>query len=112
LVEISSFRGIFGIMRELLENNEKFKKFVESKLLEQYFSFEQIVRLVRNILSHTTTADICIKKDDFVKQRDFLTYEKNPKIEFDFLYSKNRKEWSGKQDYGIKINIDFAKIKE
>jgi len=80
-------------MRELLENNEKFKKFVEEKLSDQYFSFEQIIRLIRNILSHTTTADLAIKTDDFIKQRDYLVYEKKPDLKFNFLYSKYWKEW-------------------
>ncbi len=112
LVEISSFRGIFGIMRELLENNEDFKKFVQKRLWEEYFAFEQIIRLIRNILSHTTTAEVCIKKDDFIKQRDFLVYEKNTNINFNFLYAKHREEWKWKSDYWISLIIDFTKIKE
>ncbi len=112
LVEISSFRGIFGIMRELLENNTTFKQFTISRLYEQYFAFEQIIRLVRNVLSHTTTAEIYINKDDFVKQRDFLTHEKITSLEFQFLYSNYRKERTWKENYWIHIQIDFDQIKE
>ncbi len=112
LVEISSFRGIFGIMRELLENNEAFKTFVEKRLWKEYFAFEQIIRLTRNVLSHTTTADLAIKTDDFIKQRDYLLYEKNTNINFDFLYSKYRKERKWKSDYWISLVVDFTKIKE
>jgi len=112
LVEISSFRGIFGVMRELLENSENFKKFVESRLSDQYFAFEQTIRLIRNILSHTTTAEICIRKDYLIKQRDFLIYEKKPNIDFDFSYSKYRTEWNWNEKYGIKLNIDLNKIKD
>ena len=99
-------------MRELLENNEVFKTFVISKLLDQYFPFEQIIRLIRNVLSHTTTAEIDIKKDDFIKQRDFLIYEKQPHIELHFSYGKYWKEWKGNKNYGIDININFKKFKE
>ncbi len=112
LVEISSFRGIFWIMRELLENNEKFKKFVEERLSDQYFSFEQIIRLTRNVLSHTTTADLAIKTDDFIKQRDYLVYEKKPELEFKFLYSKYWKERKWNEKYWINIGISFTKMKE
>ena len=92
LTEISAFRGIFGIMRELLENDIMFKRFVESRLKEEYFAFEQIIRLLRNILSHSSNAEISIKKDDFIKQRDFLVHEKDPKIKLNFVYSQYRKE--------------------
>lgn len=112
LVEISSFRGIFGIMRELLENNKDFKSFVEKRLENEYFAFEQIIRLIRNILSHTTTAEVCIKKDDFTKQKDFLLYEKNPNIKFNFLYANHRKERNWRPDYWISLSFDFTKIKE
>lgn len=112
LVEISSFRGIFGIMRELLENDEKFKKFVVSRLYEHYFDFEQIIRLIRNILSHTTTADLIIKNDAFVKQRDFLVYAKNPVVSFKFSYANYWKEWKGNKEYGLDITIAFTNLKE
>lgn len=112
LVEISSFRGIFGIMRELLENNQNFKKFIQKKLDIEYFSFEQTIRLVRNVLSHTTTAEICIKRDDFIKQKDFLLHQKINNIKFDFLYAKNREEWKWKADYGVSVFIDFETLKE
>lgn len=112
LVEISSFRWIFGIMRELLENDESFKKFVVSRLYEHYFDFEQIIRLIRNVLSHATTADLIIKNDAFVKQRDFLIYAKNPVVSFKFSYGDYWKEWTGNKKYGLDINISFTDIKE
>lgn len=112
LIEISAFRGIFSIMRELLENNEEFKKFVVSRLYEHYFDFEQIIRLIRNILSHTTTADLIIKNDSFIKQRDFLIYAKNPVVSFKFSYANYWKEWKGNKDYWLDITIAFNKIKE
>lgn len=112
LVEISAFRGIFGIMRELLENNEKFKRFVVSRLYEHYFDFEQIIRLIRNILSHTTTADLIIKNDAFIKQRDFLIYAKNPVVSFKFSYADYWKEWQGNKKYWLDVTISFNKLKE
>lgn len=99
-------------MRELLENDESFKKFVVSRLYEHYFDFEQIIRLIRNILSHTTTADLIIRNDAFVKQRDFLVYAKNPVVNFKFSYANYRKEWKGDKKYGLDISISFKELKE
>lgn len=112
LTEISAFRGIFGIMRELLENDIMFKKFVESRLKQEYFAFEQIIRLLRNILSHSSNAEISIKKDDFIKQRDFLVHEKDPKIKLNFVYSQYRKERKWSKEYWLSIEVDFLKLKE
>lgn len=112
LVEISSFRGIFGSMRELLENDRNFKSFVEKRLGKQYFAFEQTIRLIRNILSHISSTNLTIKTDDFIKQRDFLVYEKTSTLIFDFVYSEYWKEWTGSKEYWIHIKILFTKIKE
>lgn len=113
LVEISSFKGIFWSMRELLENDRDFKTFVEKRLGDQYFAFEQVIRLIRNVLSHIASTNLTIKTDYFIKQRDFLVYEKkDPTVFFDFVYSKYWKEWTGSKEYWIHIKILFTKIKE
>jgi len=80
-------------MKELLDTQEIFHKFVVSRLQDSYFDFEQIIKLIRNILSHSTNTEIVFKIEDFVKQRDFLNYNKTSLIKIDFLYSKSRKEW-------------------
>ena len=80
-------------MRELLDTNIKFQNFVQTKLKDQYFSFEQIIKLTRNVLSHTTTASINLKTDDFIKQKDYLKNEKDPIVKFEFIYAKYFPEW-------------------
>ena len=80
-------------MRELVDGNEVFQKFAFSRLNAHYFAFEQIIRLVRNVLSHTTTSDLSLKTEDFIKQKDYLTHEKQPIITLKFLYAPHRKEW-------------------
>lgn len=112
LVEISAFRGIMSSMKELLDTQEIFHKFVVSRLQDSYFDFEQIIKLIRNILSHSTNTEIVFKIEDFVKQRDFLNYNKTSLIKIDFLYSKSRKEWKWSEDYWISLEINFDKIKE
>ncbi|HCB51815.1 TPA: hypothetical protein DEP21_04595 [Patescibacteria group bacterium] len=93
LVEISAFRGIFSIMRELIDSNDVFQKFVVSRLHSDYFAFEQIIRFLRNIFSHSTTSDLSLKTEDFIKQKDFLNHEKDPFVKLIFVYSKHWKEW-------------------
>lgn len=112
LIEISAFRGIFGIMRELLDNNPTFFAYVGQRLGSQYFSFEQIIKLVRNVLSHTTTSGIYITIEDFVKQRDYLIYAKDPIVKLDFIYAEQRKERTGSKEYGIHLELDFTKFQE
>ncbi len=112
LVEISAFRGIFGIMRELLDNNTIFSAYAVKRLWAQYFSFEQTIKLVRNVLSHTTTSGIILNIEDFVKQRDFLIYKKDPIIKFDFIYAEHRKEWTGGKEYWIHLELDFTSFKD
>lgn len=99
-------------MRELLDNNEVFSNYAKIKLGTQYFAFEQTIRFIRNVLSHTTTSSILIRMDDFAKQRDFLIYEKDPLIKFDFVYAEYRTEWNGSKEYGIHLELDFANFKE
>ena len=112
LIEVSAFRGIFGIMRELLDSNPTFFAYSSQRLWSQYFSFEQSIRLIRNVLSHTTTSGIILNIEDFVKQRDFLIHEKDPVIKFDFVYADNWKERTGSKDYGIHLEFNFTKFQE
>lgn len=112
LVEVSAFRGIFGIMRELLDSTSPFFVYSSQRLWSQYFAFEQSIRLIRNVLSHTTTSGIILNIEDFVKQRDFLIHEKDPVVKFDFVYAEHWKEWTWSKDYGIHLELDFTKFKE
>ena len=47
LTEISSFKGIFSIMRELIENDVEFRSFLKETLKDQYFPFEQSIRFIK-----------------------------------------------------------------
>jgi hypothetical protein len=72
MVEINSFRGIFSVTREMIETQKSFELFLKSKLKDKYFAFEQVIRFMRNVLNHIETADINLKVDDFVKQKDYI----------------------------------------
>lgn len=113
MVEINSFRGIFSVMREMIETQKKFEIFLKRKLKDKYFAFEQVIRFMRNVFNHIETADISLKLDDFVKQKDYLLKWKNiSKIKFDLKYSDYFVEWKWGKDYGLDIEIDFGKLKE
>lgn len=94
MVEINSFKGIFSVMREMIETQENFQLFLAQKLQDKYFAFEHIIRFLRNVLNHIETADIKIKITDFIKQKDYLSKEKQiSKISFDMKYADYFVEW-------------------
>ena len=70
LVEISAFRWLFSTFKELLDNEPVFEKFLKQKLAKQYVTFEQIIKFLRNVLSHSTTSHVNLKTDGFQKQKD------------------------------------------
>lgn len=43
LTEISAFRGIFSVMREMIENDANFREYLKDLLKDQYFPFEQLI---------------------------------------------------------------------
>lgn len=112
LVEISAFRGIMWSMKELMDTEPVFQRFLKKKLKDNYFSFEQIVKLIRNVLSHAVTPSINLKTTDFVYQKDFIVKSlKNP-IDLKFNYADYFAEWKWSKEYGLNIFIDFKKLKD
>ncbi len=112
LLEMSSIKWILSTTRETMENNESFLEFVSERLQKEFFDFDQILRLTRNILSHSTTANANIKNEDFEKQKSFLEFKKNTKLNFDMKYSTYFTERKWNPDYQIKIELDIEKLKE
>lgn len=113
MVEINSFRGIFSVTREMIDTQWDFQTFLQQNLKDSYFSFEQVIRFLRNVLNHIETADITLKVTDFVKQKDYiLRWEKMKKIVFDFKYAEYFTQWKWSKTYGLDILIDFEHLKE
>lgn len=110
ITEISSIKWITSIMRELIENDEVFEKFVQKRLKKQFFPFEQIVRFVRNVLNHTLDPNISLKESDFAWQKWFLNDQDKDTIFFKFKYADFFPEWTWNKDYGIDIQVDFSKL--
>jgi hypothetical protein len=120
LTEVSSFKGIFSIMRELIENDESFRNFLKEILKDQYFPFEQTIRFVRNVLNHWTTSNLLIKQEDYEVQKDFILSPKVQRvnnlkgsalIKLNFVYSKYITQRKGSKDYWIQLSIDFKRLK-
>ena len=61
MVEINARRGVFSVMRELLQDKDNFQKFVQQTLQDQYFAFEQSIIFIRNILSHSIDSNVTIE---------------------------------------------------
>ncbi len=113
MVEINSFRGIFSVMREMIDTQKNFQIFLDKRLRDKAFAFEQVIRFMRNVLNHIETADFKLKIDDFIKQKTFILKEKKiSKIKFDLKYADYFIEWKWSKDYGLDIEIDFGKLKE
>jgi len=110
ITEISAFKGLFGVVRELVDNNEPFQQFLDKTLGKQKFPFDQIIRFCRNILVHAIDSNISISQDDFYNQKSRLQNQEKHRIIFNFKYSKFIKERKGSKDYGIYIKVDFSKL--
>ena len=120
LTEISAFRGIFSVMREMIENDANFREYLKDLLRDQYFPFEQLIRFLRNVLNHTTTSSLKLKLEDYEVQRDFILSPKvqrvqklngSARITLDFHYSKYVAQRKGSPEYWIQLSIDFKKLK-
>ena len=120
LTEISAFRGIFSVMREMIENDPNFRGYLKDLLKDQYFPFEQLIRFLRNVLNHTTTSNLKLKLEDYEVQRDFILSPKvqrvqklngSARITLNFHYSKYVAQRKGSPEYWIQLSIDFKKLK-
>ena len=108
LTEISAFRGIFSVMREMIENDANFREYLKDLLKDQYFPFEQLIRFLRNVLNHTTTSSLKLKLEDYEVQRDFILSPKVQRVQklngsamitLDFHYSKYVAQRKGSPEY-------------
>jgi hypothetical protein len=120
LTEISAFRGIFSVMREMIENSPSFRACLQTIFGEQYFPFEQTIRFLRNVISHSGTPSLLIQQEDFYKQKEFLLSPKDPKgipkpvvkkVKLHFVYRSHLPEREGSPEYACDVEINFATLK-
>ncbi len=111
MVELNAIRWIISTMRELIENSPKFKRFLQERISRQYFPFEQIIRLTRNVMAHSYDPKMTIKIDDFINQKTYWSSKGIKTIHFLFKYYHYREERTGDKEYGIDIKINFNTLK-
>lgn len=120
LTEISAFKGIFSVMRELIENDATLRDYLKDLLQDQYFPFEQSIRFLRNVLNHTTTSGLKLKLEDYGIQRDFILSPKvqrtqklkgSAEIKLDFVYAQYISQRKGNKEYWIHLQLDFTNLK-
>jgi hypothetical protein len=97
-------------MREMIEKNAAFRSCLQSMFQEQYLPFEQSIRFLRNVLTHTATASLFIQQADYEKQKEFLLSKSVEKIHLDFRYSDHLPERKGSKEYRCQVSIDFSKL--
>lgn len=98
----------------MIENSPSFRTFLQAIFGEEYFPFEQVIRFLRNVLSHSSTPSLLIQQEDFEKQKFFLTSKKDfkgLKIRLHFVYKQHLPEREGSPEYVCEIEINFAALK-
>lgn len=102
LIEISAFKGIFSVMREMIENDAFLRDYLKILLQDQYFPFEQTIRFLRNVLNHATTSGLNLKLEDYEVQKEFILSPKvqrvqklkgSAEIKLDFRYADYVSQW-------------------
>ncbi len=109
--QLTMFRGISATMKELLDEENKFKKFLSNNLWKNFFGFEQIIKFVRNTLSHNIDTNIILKKQDFENQKQYLLKYQRHIVKFNFTYAKvfpKYRKWN--KNYWVNIKINFKNI--
>lgn len=84
LATISGLRGIFSCMKDFMQQDVQFEKFLKELLDEHFPAFQKIIYFCRNVLSHHITADIVLTREDYEKQMLMLQHTK--KVIFDMNY--------------------------
>ena len=56
MVEVNAIRWVISVIKELIDTSPRFDKFLRNTLDKQYFSFEQVIRFLRNVYSHARDA--------------------------------------------------------
>lgn len=111
LTEISAFRGIFSVMREMIEKLPTFRSKLQELFWDEYRNFEQVIRFLRNVLSHSTTPSLLVHLADFQQQRDFLSSQKIKKLNLHFVYADHIKQWEGSKTYACDVELDLFSLK-
>ena len=94
----------------MIEKLPTFRRHLQEIFGQQYFAFEQIIRFLRNVLSHSITPSILIQLADFDKQKDFLSSQEIKKLNLHFVYAQHLKEREGSKEYTCDVTLDLFKL--
>lgn len=109
--QITMFRWICATMKELIDSENNFKRFLKKNLKSQFFHFEHTIKFIRNVLSHNIDTNIHIKRQDYESQKTYLLESGKHIINLNFKYSKYfPKYWTWDKNYWVNVKINFKKI--
>lgn len=125
LVLFNTLRGVSGAIREGFgsdasrlpsqeELRDKFKEDVLEGDSENFESFEGIIRLIRNVLSHNIEDRIFIQEADIAGQKNYwLNTLQKSRMDFIYDYSKTNSTINV-ANYSLKceISIDWNQVQE
>ncbi len=97
-------------MREMIEHHASSRNILQDLLKDQYIPFEQIIRFLRNVLTHTSTSRIAIQEEDFQKQKEFLLSKHIKNLHLNFIYSSYIPQRKGNKDYACQIQLEISAI--
>lgn len=111
LSTISGLRWVFSSMKDLMQQDAHFERFLKELLGLEFPVFQKIIFFCRNVLSHHIKADIILTREDYEKQMLMLHHTKKMTFNFNYkeVFGAVRK---GKETYGFSINIDTSTIRE
>ena len=84
LATISWLRWIFSCMKDFMQQDTQFDRFLKALLQDQFPAFQKIIYFCRNVLSHHITAEIVLTREDYEKQMLMLQHTK--KLIFEMNY--------------------------
>lgn len=103
LNELSAIKWILWAMKEILDDNWKQEKNIKKQLWSQFFPFWQIIRLARNVITHSNTTNLVLQVENFANQRDYLLSKNIQDIHFKLQHKDLCRE-------NISIKINFSKL--
>jgi hypothetical protein len=96
----------------LIEQYPQYEAFAREVFGAEYEAFEQIIRFLRNVFSHASVSTLQIKKDDFLKQKRYLTVHKNLQLKVHLPPSSGTLHSYFDDLEKQIITIDFSQLKE
>ena len=117
IVIAGALRGIFLSMNEGLHNDFDFCGQVTAILKDNFESFADLIRLLRNVYSHEITwasrGDLILKRKDFERYISYrINHGKPMCISFGIAYADVMPNVPTPKDYGIHLQVSLEDLQE